>query len=193
MVKHEAKDYHLHGELIRRCGEQDQEAQFEIYRLYYKAMYNTSLRITGDRAEAEDIMQESFLAAFSKIDTYPGDVSFGLWLKKIVVNKSIDLLRKRKIRFLELKEVAEKKTADEETDEDYENTKIQAERIRKAIALLPDGYRIVISLRLLEGYDHQEIAQILNISESNSRSQYIRAKQKVLKILTQITDEDEKN
>src|SRR4030043_1589075 len=98
----EKKDSGRQEEIISNCRKGDSKAQFEIYRLYYKAMYNTCLRIVSQPAEAEDIMQEAFLSAFSKIETYKGDVSFGAWLKKIVINKSIDALRQRKIRFEEL-------------------------------------------------------------------------------------------
>src|SRR5512133_2775785 len=89
----------LHQDLIDGCKAGDQKAQFQIYKLYYKAMYNTSLRIVNDTMEAEDIMQESFLSAFEKIETYSGTVSFGAWLKKIVINRSLDALNKRKAVF----------------------------------------------------------------------------------------------
>src|SRR5674476_409697 len=89
----------LHQDLIDGCRRGDQKAQFQIYKLYYKAMYNTSLRIVNDTMEAEDIMQESFLAAFEKIESYSGTVSFGAWLKKIVINRSLDALNKKKAVF----------------------------------------------------------------------------------------------
>jgi RNA polymerase sigma factor (sigma-70 family) len=172
----------IHQEYIDRCREGDQEAQFEIYRLYYKSMYNTSLRIVRDPQEAEDIMQESFLAAFRKINTYSGQVSFGAWLKKIVINNSLDALKKKKFYIEDLDEnIAEQLTEEGEPDEDLTTTRIS--EIRQAIDQLPDGYRIVLTLHLLEGYDHEEIGEILNISSSTSRSQYTRAKQKLLKLL----------
>ena len=168
----------LHQDLIDRCRSQDKEAQFEIYRLYYNAMYNTSLRIVQDPVEAEDIMQESFLSAFQKINMYSGSVSFGAWLKKIVVNQSLDCLKKKKIFFEELEErVIESR---ETEDADFSG---KAEQIRDAILRLPDGFRVVLSLYLLEGYDHEEIGQILGISSSTSRSQYTRARQKLTLML----------
>ncbi len=172
----------IHQEYIDRCREGEREAQFEIYKLYYKSMYNTSLRIVRDSREAEEIMQESFLAAFRKINMYSGQVSFGAWLKKIVINNSLDALKKRKFHIEDLNEnIAEQLTEEEEPDEDLTTTRIN--EIRQAIDQLPDGYRIVLSLHLLEGYDHEEIAEILNISSSTSRSQFTRAKQKLLKLL----------
>jgi RNA polymerase sigma-70 factor (ECF subfamily) len=137
-------------------------------------MYNISLRMVGNAIEAEDVMQEAFLKAFTKIDTYEGIVSFGAWLKKIVINRSLDQLKKRKVKFEELNE----KIPDEEPDS-INISEINMERLKKAIQLLPDGYRVVLSLYLLEGYDHEEIAQILGISNVSSRSQFLRAKLKL--------------
>lgn len=170
----------IHQELIDRCKDGDREAQFRIYGLYYKAMYNTSLRIVRDPMEAEDIMQESFLSAFEKIDTYGGTVSFGAWLKRIVVNRSLDSIKKKRMYFETLDEKLNGRILEDlSEDEIVEN----AEKIREAIMKLPDGFRIVLSLYLLEGYDHEEIGKILNISSSTSRSQYARARQKLAEIL----------
>lgn len=141
-------------------------------------MYNVSLRIVNDEAEAEDILQESFLKAFRKIDTFRGEVSFGAWLKKIVVNRSLDHLKKRKVKF---EEVTSGTIQLADDGEDY--SEIDTERIRKAIASLPDGYRTILSLHLIEGYDHEEISQILNISNAASRTQYSRAKSKLKELL----------
>jgi RNA polymerase sigma-70 factor (ECF subfamily) len=171
----------IHQEYIDRCRKGNREAQFELYRLYYKSMYNTSLRIVKDAQEAEDIMQESFLSAFIKINTYSGKVSFGAWLKKIVINNSLDALKKKKILTQELNEELPEKVIKEEGEEDFANIRI--EEIKDEIFKLPDGYRIVLSLHLLEGYDHEEIAEILGISSSTSRSQFTRAKQKLIMIL----------
>ena len=165
--------------MIDRCKAGEREAQFQLYKLYYKSMYNTSLRIVGNEVEAEDIMQESFLKAFRKIDTYAGKVSFGAWLKKIVVNRSLDYLKKRKVI---LEEIDEKlmEEAERPMMEIYE---VDFQKIKKAIFQLPEGYRIVLSLYLLEGYDHDEISEILNISNSSSRSQLLRAKRKLKDLL----------
>jgi len=172
----------IHQEYIDKCRTGNQKAQFEIYRLYYKSMYNTSLRIIRDPQEAEDIMQESFLSAFRKIKTYSGKVSFGAWLRKIVINNSLDALKKRKFLIDDLDEnIVEQLTEEEEPDEDL--TMVRVDEIRQAIDYLPDGYRIVLSLYLLEGYDHEEIAEILDISSSTSRSQFTRARQKLIQFL----------
>jgi RNA polymerase sigma factor (sigma-70 family) len=159
----EGQFQNVHQDLIDGCRRYDQKSQFQIYKLYYKAMYNTSLRIVNDTMEAEDIMQESFLSAFEKIGSYTGTVSFGAWLKKIVENRSLDFLRK-KSRII------------------FENIE-QDPRYRKLLAiisLLPEKYREIISLYLFEGYDHEEISEILSIPSSTSRSQYTRARSRIL-------------
>jgi len=170
-----------HQLLIEACKRGDQKAQFEIYQLYYVAMYNTSLRIVGDPDDAEDVMQESFLKAFNKLKTYRGEVSFGAWLKRIVINKALDFLRLKKEQF-SLDEVGE---IVEEPDDLPETMEVayRAETIKRAIQSLPEGYRIVLSLILLEGYDHEEVSGILNISNATSRTQYHRAKKKLLELL----------
>lgn len=180
MSNAEATFRNIHQDLLDGCKTGDQKAQFQIYKLYYKAMYNTSLRIVNDPMEAEDIMQESFLSAFEKFDTYSGTVSFGAWLKKIVINRSLDSLNKRKAIF---EDIDCHKGIKDESDDDIlskEETDIKVEEIKEAINRLPDGYRIILSLYLLEGYDHDEIAEIMSISSSTSRSQLSRAKQKLI-------------
>jgi RNA polymerase sigma factor (sigma-70 family) len=180
MANVEAAFRNLHQDLLDGCKVGDQKAQFQIYKLYYKAMYNTSLRIVNDTMEAEDVMQEAFLSAFEKIDTYSGTVSFGAWLKKIVVNRSLDALSKRKAVFEDIEHHAglrDESTEDTMNDDEIE---IKIGEIKEAMERLPDGYRVILTLYLLEGYDHDEIAEILNISSSTSRSQLSRAKQKLI-------------
>ena len=168
----------IHQDIIDRCCEGDQKAQFQLYKLYYKPMYSVSLRIVNDIEEAEDVMQESFLSAFKNIKSYRGEVSFGAWLKKIVVNRSLDVLKKRKVKFEEINE----RTTE---IEDYHMPvkELDAKILQNAIQQLSDGYRIVLSLYLIEGYDHEEISQILGISNSASRTQLLRAKNKLRELL----------
>ena len=172
------KYFNIHQDLLDRCQEGDQQAQFEIYRLYYKSMYNSSLRIVGVAEEAEDIMQESFLTAFRKLKGYSGEVSFGSWLKKIVINRSLDILRKRKVLFEELH--AELPVVD---DPEPEADSVSVEEVKTAINQLSDGYRTILSLILLEGYDHEEVSEILGIKNVTSRTQFSRARQKLREIL----------
>lgn len=177
------KNSFIHNSLIERCRKSDESAQMEIYRLYYRAMYNISLRIVGNSVEAEDIMQESFLKAFRNISACRENSAFGAWLKRIVVNQSIDALReKMRIRFEEENKIPASALS-EETDGDHERFIEKALTIKKYISELPEGYRLILTLYLLEGYDHEEIGQILKIKASTSRSQFARARQKLLELL----------
>jgi RNA polymerase sigma-70 factor (ECF subfamily) len=176
----EAAFRNIHQDLIDGCKNGDQKAQFQLYKLYYKAMFNTSLRIVSDTMEAEDIMQEAFLSAFEKIETYSGTVSFGAWLKKIVINRSLDAVNRKKAIFEDIDTHYELQEKAEDTAEGINNLQEKMNEVKSAIKQLPDGYRIILSLYLLEGYDHDEIGEILNISSSTSRSQLSRAKQKLL-------------
>ena len=188
MNKQESLYKNIHQDIIDRCKSGEQKAQFQLYKLYYKAMFNTCLRIVNDSLEAEDIMQESFLKAFEKINSYKGEVSFGAWIKRIVINHSLDELRKRKLDLESIEEsVYEIKDNEEHFADD--DIKMKAEEIRDQIKQLPDGYRIVLSLYLIEGYDHDEISEILHISNSTSRSQCARAKKKLIERLKEIKKE----
>nr|WP_282189191.1 sigma-70 family RNA polymerase sigma factor [Maribellus sp. YY47] len=149
-----------------------------MYKLYYKAMFSVSLRIVNDVVEAEDVMQEAFLSAFKKMDTYKGEVSFGAWLKKIVVNRSLDYLKKNKVKFEEVNE-----RTNEIADYQMPTHEVDVKVLHDTIQSLPDGYRVVLSLFLIEGYDHEEISQILGISNSSSRTQLLRAKNKLRDLL----------
>lgn len=174
----------IHQDLIELCGKQDPKAQFKIYKLYYKAMYNSALRIVKDSYEAEDIMQEAFLSAFKNIGKYKGEVSFGAWLKRIVVNRSLDSLKKKKLELFPLESELYKLT-EEETKFEAEDSKEQLEAIQHGMNLLPTGYRVILSLYLIEGYDHEEIASVLGVTASTSRSQFLRAKKKLIQILSE--------
>ncbi|MES2278395.1 MAG: RNA polymerase sigma factor [Bacteroidota bacterium] len=173
-----------HYQLVAECKQGSKKACFDLYKLYAKAMLNIAFRVVGNMDEAEDVLQEAFLDAFNRIKDFRQETTFGLWLKQIVVHKSINLLRKRKMEWAELEEGELENIADEEPD-DQEEMLYKVERVKAAMKELPEGYRIVISLYLLEGYDHEEIGQILNISENTSRTQFLRAKRKLSEILKQ--------
>jgi RNA polymerase sigma factor (sigma-70 family) len=171
----------IHNDLIVRCQRGDQQAHYRLYKLYAKAMFNVSYRILGSEADAEDALQDAFISAFRNILSYRGDATFGAWLKKIVINKAITILKKRRMELFPDDVQWDVAEAEEETE--YREG-MTVERVRSAIQQLPDGYRTVLSLYLLEGYDHQEIAEISGISESTSKSQLNRAKNKLKELLT---------
>ncbi len=170
-----------YDELVERCRRGDTRSYGALYKQYARAMYNTSLRIVNSTSDAEDVLQESFLAAF-RLDNFDYSSTFGAWLKRIVINKSIDVLRRRKMQIVHIDDTATQGWTDEETV-DEEQIQLKVEEIKKAVAQLPDGYRTVISLTLFEGYDYAEIAEILHIAETTVRTQYHRARQKLLHTL----------
>lgn len=174
----------IHKELLDACKKGDSRAQMEIYRLYYKPMYHASLRILGNTMEAEDVMQEAFLVAFRNIGSIDLNVSFGGWLKRIVVNRSLDALRKRKPQM----ELVADYPDDIESEQGYmteEGTVDEkVEKVRRALEKLPEKYRLVLTLNLFEGYDHDEIGQILGVTPSTSRAQLSRGKQKLLQLIS---------
>ena len=171
------------NEIIGRCLKGDRRAQHQLYQQYSKAMYNICLRMTGDPWEAEDVLQLAFLDVFTKMHTFKGNSTIGAWIKRIVVNNCINQLRKRKLVFAEME--GELGNLPEEQPVDEEVQEYRVEEVKKCIHELPDGFRVVLSLFLLEGYDHKEIAEILSISESTSKSQYHRAKNKLKSMLHQ--------
>ncbi len=171
-------------ELVERCRQGDRRSYGELYQKYAKAMYNTSLRIVNHTADAEDVLQESFCDAFAAIGSFGYKSTFGAWLKRIVINKSINALRKRKADIIDI-EKTNLGHLTEETGYDEEEIRFKVEEIRKAVKELPNGYRTVLSLHLFEGYDQEEIAEIMQISHATVRTQYMRAKQKLLLLLKQ--------
>jgi RNA polymerase sigma-70 factor (ECF subfamily) len=174
----------IHKELLEACKKGDPKAQMKIYKLYYKPMYNISLRILGDTMEAEDVMQESFLAAFRTLAKTELNISFGGWLKRIVVNRSLDALRQRKVSFEVVDNLPDYSEVETVYDPEAESTEEKIGRVRRAIERLPEKYRVVISLNLFEGYDHDEIGQILGVPASTSRAHLSRGKQKLMQMLT---------
>ena len=167
-----------HKNLVGACAKNDRNAQMEIYNLYYKAMYNTSLHIVNDSFLAEDIMQEAFLDAFGKLKSFEWRSSFGTWLKRIVIYKSIDAL-KRNLSIVPLNEEMND-FPEENINQDFEAIQCKLDEIKLALKQLSPKYKIVLVLHLIEGYDHHEISQILNLSYNNVRVRYIRAKSKLL-------------
>jgi RNA polymerase sigma factor (sigma-70 family) len=175
------------NELLQLCMEGNAGAQLEIYNRYYKSMYNTSLRIVKDSAEAEDIMQESFLSAFTKLHTFKGEVTFGSWIKRIVVNNSIHHYRKQqKKNEVGLDNILYKVKDDDGIDLDHGVTELMAQKVIQTMNLLQDNYRIALTLFLIEGYDYEEISEIMKISYANCRTIVSRAKESLRKKLTPV-------
>jgi RNA polymerase sigma-70 factor (ECF subfamily) len=174
----------LRDELVERCKQGDARSFAELYQKYARAMYNTSLRILANTGDAEDVLQEAFTDAFRTLDGFHYKSTFGAWLKRIVVNKSINQLRGRRIELIDI-EKTNLGHLPEEQEPDEKEIALKVEDVKKAVRLLPNGYRTVLSLYLFEGYDHEEIAEILSVSHTTVRTQYMRAKQKLLGLIKQ--------
>ena len=177
----------IHTELIEKCRKGDRLAYSKVYKLYAKGMFNICLRMLNNRSLAEDMLQEVFTEAFQSIRNFRFESTFGSWLKQIVVNKCINELKRKKIELEFLDEMESVDMSDEQEVKlsEYELA-MNVENVKKAMELLPDGSRAIFSLYLLEGYDHVEISEILHITESTSKSQYMRARLRVKEILKEI-------
>src|SRR5215469_16627629 len=173
----------VHDELVERCKRGDNRAFAAIYQKYARAMYNTSLRIVNHTGDAEDVLQEAFTDAFRSLDDFHYKSTFGAWLKRIVINKSINQLRKRKMDLIDIEKTNIGTRLSDEDGPDEKEIGMKVEEIKKAVALLPNGYRTVLTLYLFEGYDQEEIAEILQVSHATVRTQYMRAKQKLLQLI----------
>ncbi len=171
---------HTHRDIVERCKKGHRAAQFELYQLYAKAIYNTLLRMVRNAHDAEDLLQSTFIEVFTKMDTFRYESSVGAWIKRIAVNKAINFLKSR--RLFDALTPQEDRSAYVEMEEDDWPT-LTVERVNRAINALPDGYRTVFTLYALEGYDHEEIGEILGITETTSKSQYSRAKARLRELL----------
>lgn len=162
--------------LLSRLKSGDDQAFRELYKAYAKAMYNISYRIVNNKDEAEDVLQESFLKAFQNIQKFENTNAFGGWLKRVVINTSIDLVRKRKLNFISVEET-------DIADTEEEDVQYDVVTLRECILQLPDHHRIVLSLFLFEDQSHKDIAALLNITEGTSKSHYHRAKKKLVQLI----------
>lgn len=176
-------------ELIDRCKAGDQKAQLNVYNKYQRAMYNTAIRIVKDAAEAQDVMQESFISAFTKIDSYKGDATFGAWLKRIVVNNSLTAYKKRsKYTTVAFQDVEERLDVPEDHGISHGElgNSPKARYILKTMDSLKDNYRVILTLHLIEGYDYDEICEIMQLTSANCRTMVSRAKESLRSKLTEL-------
>lgn len=161
-------------------------AQMEVYNRYYKAMYNTALRIVKNSDEAEDIMQEAFLTAFSKLNSLKSKDDFGSWLKRIVVNQSITIYRKQ-VFHLDVEDEKISENIESGSTDDDVLTQLKTREVLAAMDNIKSNYRTVLTLYYIEGYDYEEIADIMKLSYANSRTMLSRAKESLRNKLTHNT------
>ncbi|WP_010520077.1 RNA polymerase sigma factor [Croceivirga radicis] len=167
-------------ELIDKCKNNNRSAQLQLYKKYCDGMFCVAMRFLKNADDAEDVLQEAFIKAFQRIEQYKGDVTFGAWLKKIVVNRSIDFLKAKRNNTIALDE-SYMHVAD--TDDWNVASNVTTHQVKETMEELPENYQYVVKLFLLEGYDHSEIAEILDISETASRTRLLRGKNKLKELL----------
>jgi RNA polymerase sigma factor (sigma-70 family) len=158
-------------DLIRLCIRGDRVAQYRLYKQYSRTMFNLCLRMVPERSEAEDLLQEAFVKMFRELPSFRGQSTLGAWLRRIITNQCLNHIRKNKLVFTDL----DGKEVPDIPEQDISFNNITAEEVHQSILQLPEGARIVCVLHLLEGYRHSDIAEMLAISESTSKSQYRRA------------------
>ncbi len=170
---------YTHKDLVEQSKSGDRNSQYRLYELYVDSMYNVSMRILNVKEDAEDIVQDSFVDAFKNLTSFRYESTFGSWLKRIVINKSINHLKRKRIPLVPIEH------HEYHIHEEINDPVIayDVHKVKTGIKKLPIGYRQIINLYLIEGYDHIEIAEILEITVSTSKSQYHRAKKKLIKII----------
>lgn len=171
--------FDMKHELIEACKRDERPAQHRLYSQYADAMYNVCYRMTKNHEDAQDILQLAFIKVFKNIGQFKYDSTPGAWIKRIVINQCMDHFRKKKIHFVDIEgyDIAEEDLPTSET------AQWTVSKVKNVIESLSDGYRTVATLYLFEGYDHQEISQILGITVNTSKTQYHRAKKKILQVL----------
>lgn len=172
----------IHKDVVEGCKKGDRKSQQQLYQLYSRAMYNICFRMFNNQADAEDLLQNSFVDVFTKLHYFRFDSSIGAWIKRIVINNCINYLKKKRLALTDIGDREFAAINEEVTD--WDEVEFSVKKVQQAIEQLPEGYRVVLSLYLLEGYDHQEIAEILSITPSTSKSQYSRAKKKLRALIT---------
>lgn len=160
-------------DIVEECKANNRKAQLKLYKQYCDGMFCVAMRFLKNEVDAEDVTQESFIKAFQKIDQFKGDVTFGAWLKRIVINKSIDFLKSKRQRMVELDESFMSVTED---DDWTIESGINLEEVKIAIESLPEKYKYVVMMFLMEGFDHNEISEVLGLSSSNCRTRLLRGK-----------------
>lgn len=167
-------------DIVEKCKANDRSAQLQLYKQYCDGMYCVAMRFLKNADDAEDVLQEAFIKAFQKIHQFKGEVTFGAWLKRIVVNKCIDFLKSKKEQTVALDESYMKPVVDDDwTVEEH----IDINEVKEAIGNLSQKYKYVVMMYLLEGFDHKEISAVLDISETACRTRLLRGKGQLKELL----------
>ena len=179
-MKSTAKPSTQDQKLIELCLQGNRPAQYRLYRRYADSLLNTAYRIVGNEEDAKDVLQDAFIKAFRSLANFNRKSSLSTWLHRIVINTAINHLKKQKSLYFEALDDRIHGEPVVESDRDWQEVALDVAKVKTALQSLPAGYRAVLSLYLIEGYDHKEIAQILNISVSTSLTQFARGKKKLI-------------
>ena len=169
-------------ELISLCKKKDRNAFNHLFNQYNRLLMGISIRYCNDVAEAEDVLQESFIKIFHQIQTYQSKGSFEGWLKRIVVNTAINHFKSKKVRIDGGGNSEDFDAIDNAFDIENE---MHGNELLEIINQIPEGYKVIFNMNVIEGYTHKEIAKELNISEGTSKSQLSKAKSLLRKILVE--------
>ncbi|MEL7117863.1 MAG: sigma-70 family RNA polymerase sigma factor [Bacteroidota bacterium] len=169
-------------QLVKKCLSKNSKAQSQLYNKYRIRMYGICMRYASCEAEAQDFLQEGFIKVFNNLHQYRGEGALGKWIERVIVNRIISILRKKKMVLDDSVSLDQISVA---VEEPIKSSQSKADQLIQLVQQLPSGYRAVFNLYALEGYSHSEISTILNISESTSRSQYYRAKTTIQNLLKQ--------
>jgi RNA polymerase sigma-70 factor (ECF subfamily) len=170
--------------LLENCRRGNKSAQLSLYKKYARRLYLTCLRITGNPMEAEEAMQDAFLKVFNRLYLFRNEQNFEAWMHRIAVHTAIDYVRRHRHEWEEISPHSiDSDELNENEEADEEALQYAVVQIKEAVKKLPAGYRIVLSLYLFEGYDMEEISSILKIQQASVRTQYLRAKRKLLDII----------
>lgn len=166
------------SELVSECLKGKPSAQRNLFQVHSGKMFAVCLRYMGNTMEAEEVLQESFIKVFEKLNQWKGDGPLGGWIRTIVVNTALTRIKNNK-KFKLDKNIDEAVTLSDNNEDQLEA--MQAEDLMKLIAQMPDGYKTVFNLFVVEGYGHKEIAEMLGVSESTSKTQFLKAKNWLVK------------
>tara|TARA_R110000751_G_scaffold155796_2_gene261300 strand:- start:98354 stop:98887 length:534 start_codon:yes stop_codon:yes gene_type:complete len=158
-------------ELIIQCKKQDATAQGELYKQYNRILFAICLRYSPNYSEAEDNLQDAFITIFKKIEQYNAKGSFEGWMKRVTVNTVLQKYRKQRTF-----EIVDEGQIEDEAEVEIESEEIPLDFLLKIVQELPDRYRLVFSMYVMDGYQHKEIAEMLGISDGTSKSNLARAR-----------------
>jgi len=174
--------------LIRQCKSGSRTAQRELFDAHYRTSFRIAVRYLGNHHDAEDVVADAFIRVFNGLHTFDvrTEGSLGRWIHTLVINESLRFLKRRRLLVLE----EDMALYDDYASESFDASDFDAEQIKQVLATMPAGYRTVFNLYAIEGFSHKEIAQLIGISETTSRSQLCKARSFIIQRITNIVSHE---